>query len=81
MVGTYENDKTNSKTESKPGTLVFDTGSNWLTITSDKCKNCTSKIYDSENSTSNIMVQNETINQVYGSANLTGYEYNDTVCL
>lgn len=81
QIGTYKNDKTNSTIESKPGIVVFDTGSNWLTITSDKCENCTTKIYDSENSTTGNLVKDDLINQVYGSANLTGYEYNDTVCL
>ena len=75
FIGTYENG------EATPGTVVFDTGSNWLTMTSDKCTNCTSKVYDSEHSTTNTLVQDEVINQLYGSANLTGYEYNDTVCL
>lgn len=81
QIGTYKNNKTNSTIESKPGIVVFDTGSNWLTMTSDKCANCTTKIYDSENSTTNQLVKDDLVNQVYGSANLTGYEYNDTVCL
>ena len=31
---------------SQTATVVFDTGSNWLTVSSNLCKNCTKKAFD-----------------------------------
>ena len=35
---------------SQPARVVFDTGSNWLTVTSDLCKLCKDKAYYSQKS-------------------------------
>ena len=58
--------------------LVFDTGSDWLTITSDICDDtCSSKaVYK----TANGSTQNVPLPMIYGSANLTGIIYKDKVC-
>ena len=34
-----------SNVSQQEATVVFDTGSNWLTVTSDLCKNCSSQVY------------------------------------
>ena len=40
--------------KSQDATVVFDTGSNWLTVTSDKCKKCKSTAYHTSKSESAI---------------------------
>mmetsp|Transcript_1194 Transcript_1194/g.2181 ORF Transcript_1194/g.2181 Transcript_1194/m.2181 type:complete len:126 (+) Transcript_1194:246-623(+) len=67
--------------ESQHATVVFDTGSNWLTVTSNLCKNCHSQAYDTTKSRTAIQVDERTLDQKYGSANLNGKIWNDTVCL
>ena len=67
--------------ESQEATVVFDTGSNWLTVTSNMCINCNTKAYDVNSSLTAIRIQQDPFEQKYGSANLTGYIWNDTVCL
>ena len=61
-------------------TVVFDTGSNWLTVTSDICKKCSTQAYKTKFSETAIST-NETISQKYGSADLSGLIFNDTVCM
>lgn len=63
-------------------TVVFDTGSNWLTVTSDLCSSCTSQKYNTvKQKKYNAATDNEPIEQRYGSADLSGVRYIDTVCL
>ena len=61
--------------------LIFDTGSSWLTVTSNMCENCNSQKFNVKTSTTASQVDKTTFRQVYGSATLSGYKYNDTVCL
>lgn len=61
-------------------TVVFDTGSNWLTVTSDLCKECSTQAYKTKGSDSAINTS-ENISQKYGSADLSGLIFNDTVCM
>lgn len=62
--------------------VVYDTGSTWLTVKSAMCENCqnASKVYDPANSTVSS-TEYLGFGQRYGSADLTGTLYNDTVCL
>lgn len=63
-------------------TVVYDTGSNWLTVTSDLCENCTSQKYTtSEQLKHNATTNGQEIEQKYGSADLTGIHYIDSICL
>ena len=78
-VGTYKNETT-KEVYNKPGKVVFDTGSNWLTLTSDKCAECDTKVFNSASTTANMIGQ-DPFTQVYGSATLSGYQYTDNVCL
>ena len=66
---------------SQPATVVFDTGSNWLTVTSNLCQGCSSQAYNTAHSDTAVKVQDEALDQKYGSADLSGYIWNDTVCL
>ena len=62
-------------------TIVFDTGSNWLTVAAEDCINCMSTAYDPDNSTKSILVSSTPISESYGSADLMGYQYKDYICL
>ena len=62
---------------SQNATVVFDSGSNWLTImAAGKFKAYSPGLSDTQKS---IRVLSEP--QTYGSATLSGYIYSDTVCL
>lgn len=65
---------------SQKATVVFDTGSNWLTVTTELCDTCKSHAYITSKS-SKKTTSNEFIEQKYGSASLSGKIYNDDVCL
>lgn len=71
-----------SKVYQEEATVVFDTGSNWLTVTSDLCPGCTSQKYTTvKQKKYDAATDNEAIDQRYGSADLSGIRYIDTVCL
>ena len=62
--------------------FVYDTGSDWLVVEGSNCSNCEGDTYnvaDSEGSPSQVNASQTT--REYGSASLTGYEYNDKVCV
>ena len=61
-----------------PLDVIFDTGSDWLVIESDECSNCEGNTYDTSRS---IKVGENFSTRIYGSANLEGLEYKDTVCV
>lgn len=65
---------------SMPVKVVYDTGSTWLVLKSTLCEKCASKVYDPKNSTSSH-TNGDHFGQTYGSADLKGVFYNDTVCL
>ena len=68
--------------QGQAATMVFDTGSNWLTVKSTLCKKtCVRMAYcpvDSKTAKQVSLVEKELR---YGSADLWGYTYEDTVCL
>ena len=58
--------------------MTFDTGSDWIAVSSDKCANCDfSKIYD----TSGKMPIGQEFPLDYGSCSFNGTSYQDKVCL
>jgi len=58
--------------------VVYDTGSDWLTVQGKKCTNCKGKTYDGS---AGRQVEATQSNRAYGSASLDGYVYEDKVCL
>ena len=65
-----------------PATVVFDTGSNWLVVTSDRCTlGCDTFAYDHNNSTMSVLHSTKPFEEQYGSADLMGYNYRDLICL
>lgn len=62
-----------------PMDLVFDTGSDWLVVESQNCRNCEGNTYDASNS--GTQIGTELSERKYGSALLYGIEHVDTVCL
>ena len=85
FVGNYKMPKLKNEKEdrymNKPGVVVFDTGSNWLAMTSTLCDECETKVFDVDNSVTAKRFDEEEFDQSYGSASLSGYVYHDTVCL
>ena len=67
--------------DSQPAKIIFDTGSPWLTVTSDLCDQCEEKAYFVKNSTTQKQISQEKENLIYGSLDLKGYYYSDLVCL
>jgi hypothetical protein len=65
---------------SQEATVVFDTGSNWLTVTTELCDSCKSNSFITTKS-STAETSKDPIEQKYGSASLEGLIYYDTVCL
>ena len=64
--------------------VVYDTGSDWLVVEGSDCTNCEGNTYDigpSVDAGQAIAVSNEQSNRSYGSAELIGQEYTDTVCI
>ena len=60
-----------------PMDVVLDTGSDWLVVESHHCTNCEGNRYDVSSSR---QVGEEISSRIYGSAQLEGIEYTDTVC-
>jgi len=58
--------------------VVYDTGSDWLTVQGKKCTNCKGKLFDGS---AGRQVETTQSNRAYGSASLDGYVYEDKVCL
>ena len=65
--------------------VVFDTGSDWLVVEGSDCAKCDGNTYDIQPSLSSgqarKLSRGDPSVRVYGSAELEGYEYADTVCL
>ena len=61
-----------------PMDVVFDTGSDWLVVESNKCDSCEGNTYDTSKSTRLATTESE---RFYGSLVLSGEEHHDTVCL
>ena len=62
-------------------TLIFDTGSDWMTIESHTCGNCNGENFDYEASETFEFTGNGKSVREYGSATLKGMEAKDRVCL
>lgn len=59
--------------------VIYDTGSDWLTIEGDICTSCEGNKFDAGNSG---VQQTTTLSErQYGSVYLKGYEYTDKVCV
>ena len=67
---------------SQPAMVIFDTGSNWVTVISDLCTECEQARvkYKTELSQTARQIGDE-FSQQYGSAELSGIPYEDTLCL
>ena len=64
--------------------VVYDTGSDWLTIEGAPCTECQGNTYDIQPSLDSGIakqVGTEVSERLYGSAALKGKEYTDTVCI
>ena len=64
FVGTYKlprrKDQKTDTYMNRPGVVVFDTGSNWLAVTSTLCEKCDTKVFDVDNSiTANLFDDEE----------------------
>ena len=62
--------------------VVYDTGSDWLTIEGDYCTVCTGNKFNHNNSNTFRFLEDEQSTELnYGSANLEGLRASDKVCL
>ena len=64
--------------------VVYDTGSDWLTVEGADCTSCEGNTYDigpSVDSGIAKKMKDEQSIRAYGSAELKGHEYTDTVCI
>jgi len=59
--------------------VVFDTGSDWLVLEGDKCKECQGDTFNGN--ISGVKLSEEPKERKYGSVILVGDEYEDRVCL
>ena len=64
-----------------PMDVIFDTGSDWLTIEGYACASCEGNTYDIRESTEAEQLADVTSDRAYGAAIMTGREFADTVCL
>ena len=64
--------------------MIFDTASDWLIAKGASCTNCYGTTYDIKpNLAAGIAkdISKRTLTRFYGSAELQGREYKDTVCI
>ena len=64
--------------------VVYDTGSDWLVVEGSDCSTCEGNTYDisvSLDSGEAVALADQTSSRSYGSAELEGKEYTDTVCI
>lgn len=61
--------------------VVYDTGSDWLTIESNLCDTCLNHTYDHSASSTYSQYRTELSEHLYGSAALYGYDIKDKVWL
>lgn len=59
--------------------VVFDTGSDWLVIEDESCTTCEGNTYNA--ASSGVQVGTGISTRSYGSAEVTGTEFKDTVCM
>jgi len=61
--------------------VIYDTGSDWLTIETDFCTNCIAPVFNTSASSTYTNKSSSIFSLKYGSASLTGYSALDTVAL
>lgn len=61
--------------------VIYDTGSDWVTIEGKNCTNCKGNTYDSTKSSESKQVGKSVSARQYGSALLLGTEFTDKVCV
>jgi hypothetical protein len=61
--------------------VVYDTGSDWVVVEGNQCRNCEGNTYNPLKSTSSKNLGKGTSVRAYGSAVLYGTEYTDKICL
>lgn len=62
--------------------VVYDTGSDWLTIEGHNCKNCGGNTYNTAQSTTfKLLELEQSVELAYGSADLHGLRAQDQVCI
>ena len=62
--------------------VVYDTGSDWLTIEGADCTNCGGDTYTyADSSTFSFLEQTQSVELEYGSATLEGLRASDEVCI
>lgn len=62
--------------------VLFDTGSDWLVLEGKSCDTCEGKdLYNPKKSESSKKLSKEDSSRYYGSANVSGQIYTDTVCV
>jgi hypothetical protein len=59
--------------------VVYDTGSDWLSIEGSNCSNCQGDTFDG--SASGVRVDPQETSREYGSVSLNGHVYYDRVCI
>ena len=83
------------KQQKQPVKVVFDTGSEYLTVTSNYCSSqspgvddgkvtksrCATQAYDTKKSKSGKKAQDDFIEVTYGGSKLEGIPWNDHICL
>ena len=63
--------------QSQPMDVIFDNGSDWLTIQSKECQNCQGNRFDPERSSTGKRISEQESLRVYGQAQMRGYEFTD----
>ena len=61
--------------------VIYDTGSDWLTIESNLCDTCLNHTYDHSQSSTFSFYGTEIVEHLYGSAALYGYDVKDKTWL
>ena len=61
--------------------LVFDTGSDWLVVEGVDCDECEQNKYDPSTSAYSRQISTKSSQRFYGSAVLTGTEWEDQICI
>ena len=59
--------------------MIYDTGSDWLVLDTDFCRNCHDPVYDTRSSSDYKRVSRSKMYQEYGSASIEGYNVTDSI--
>jgi len=61
--------------------VIYDTGSDWLAVEGSTCTTCEGNKFMEKESSSSKKIGTVLSTRNYGSAILTGYTYQDRVCI